>query len=128
MCVRVCICVCVCVRPCVCACVHACVFPLQLTELEKKLKEAQKKGFRAKIAEINQQKETYTREKENAIKEVEDYEARQHELRAKLDKADASLKDLDPSTALPSFEDLCEYSCFVHFYLYSASCEGKPHR
>ena len=86
-----------------------CVFTFQLKELEKKLEGARSKGFRPKIAEINRQIEVYTREKDKADAEMRQFKERQDELQAKLDKVDASLRALDPSADLSSFEDLCEY-------------------
>ena len=85
------------------------MFTFQVKELEEKLEVARSKGFRPKIAEINRQKEVYTREKDKANAEMRQFKERQDELQAKLDKVDASLRALDPSADLSSFEDLCEY-------------------
>ena len=82
--------------------------PLQLGELDKELKDAKKMNFRARITDINRQRDTYTLEKDEATNEVGTFEARQRELRAKLNEVDASLRALDPSAALSSFEELCK--------------------
>ena len=76
--------------------------------MEKDLKEARKKNFKSKMADISQQKERYTREKDEAAEEVKAFEARMGELQARLEEVDASLKELDPRTPLSSFGNLCE--------------------
>ena len=94
-----------------------CVIPFQLKELKEELEKARSKRFKPKIADINRQIETYTRAKDKAEEEEGQFKARQDELQAKLNEVDASLKALDPSANLSSFEDLCEYWLFNFLYI-----------
>lgn len=93
------------------------VISFQLKELKEELERARSKRFKVKIAEVNRQIETYTREKEKADGEIKQFKARLEELQAKLDAVDTSLKALDPSANLSSFADLCESSCFFYIII-----------
>ena len=94
-----------------------CVIPFQLKELKDELEKARSKRFKAKIADINRQIETYTKEKEKADEEVGQFKARLAKLQGKLDEVDTALKTWDPSADLSSFKDLCEFWLFNFFYM-----------
>lgn len=96
----------------------------ELNKLKDELEKARSKSFKAKIADINRQIETYTKEKKKADEEVGQFKARLAELQGKLDEVDTALKALDPSADLSSFEDLYEAFKAKYDKAFREGCEG----